>query len=170
MESIRNGFLKTEWNGRFTCIHENPVFIVDGAHNEDAAKQLKNTLERYFPQKHFIFIMGVFKDKEYEKLVQIMLPLAKRVYTINLPNKDRTLDADLLKQVIEKNWKATAPKEDNLKKLDESYEVRSMASLKDAVDNAMCQAKEDDIIVAFGSLSYLGDVMKFVGKAEKIEK
>ena len=45
-----------------------------------------------------------------------------------------------------------------------------MASLKDAVDNAMCQAKEDDIIVAFGSLSYLGDVMKLVGKAEKIEK
>ena len=114
--------------------------------------------------------MGVFKDKEYEKIVQIMLPLAKSVYTINLPNKDRTLDADLLKQVIEKKWKATAPKEDDLKKLDESYEVRSMASLKDAVDNAMCQAKEDDIIVAFGSLSYLGDVMKLVGKAEKIEK
>ena len=167
MEAIRNGFLKTKWKGRFTCINENPVFIVDGAHNEDAAKQLKRTLERYFPQKNFIFIMGVFKDKEYEKIVQIMLPLAKRVYTINLPNKDRTLDADLLKQVIEKNWKATAPKEDNLKKLDESYEVRSMASLKDAVDNAMCQAKEDDIIVAFGSLSYLGDVMKLVEKKQK---
>lgn len=36
MEAIRNGFLKTKWKGRFTCIHENPVFIVDGAHNEDA--------------------------------------------------------------------------------------------------------------------------------------
>ena len=31
MEAIRNGFLKTKWKGRFTCIHENPVFIVDGA-------------------------------------------------------------------------------------------------------------------------------------------
>lgn len=170
MEAIRNGFLKTKWKGRFTCIHENPVFIVDGAHNEDAAKQLKKTLERYFPQKQFIFIMGVFKDKEYEKIVQIMLPLAKKVYTINLPNKDRTLDADLLKQVIEKNWEATATKEESLKKSDESYEVCSMPSLKDTIDTVMCQTKEDDIIVAFGSLSYLGDVMRLVGKEEKIEK
>ena len=80
------------------------------------------------------------------------------------------MDADLLKQVIEKNWEATATKEKSLKKSDESYEVCSMPSLKDTIDIAMCQAKEDDIIVAFGSLSYLGDVMRLVGKAEKIEK
>ena len=104
------------------------------------------------------------------EIVQIMLPLAKRVYTINLPNKDRTLDADLLKQVIEKNWEATATKEKSLKKSDKSYEVCSMPSLKNTIDTAICQAKEDDIIVAFGSLSYLGDVMRLVGKEEKIEK
>lgn len=105
-----------------------------------------------------------------KKLYKLWLPLAKRVYTINLPNKDRTLDADLLKQVIEKNWEATATKEESLKKSDESYEVCSMPSLKDTIDTVMCQTKEDDIIVAFGSLSYLGDVMRLVGKEEKIEK
>ena len=31
--------------------------------------------------------MGVFKDKEYEKIVQILCPSAKRVYTVDLPNK-----------------------------------------------------------------------------------
>lgn len=45
-----------------------------------------------------------------------------------------------------------------------------MSSLKNTIDTAICQAKEDDIIVAFGSLSYLGDVMRLVGKVEKIEK
>ncbi|CUQ56493.1 Uncharacterised protein [Dorea longicatena] len=45
-----------------------------------------------------------------------------------------------------------------------------MLSLKDTIDTVMCQTKEDDIIVAFGSLSYLGDVMRLVGKEEKIEK
>lgn len=29
--------------------------------------------------------MGVFRDKEYEEIAKIMLPLAKQVYTVNLP-------------------------------------------------------------------------------------
>ena len=32
-EEIRGGFEKTRWPGRFTCLREAPVFLVDGAHN-----------------------------------------------------------------------------------------------------------------------------------------
>ncbi len=35
--------------------------------------------------------MGVFKDKEYEKIVHILCPSAERMYTLDLPNKERTL-------------------------------------------------------------------------------
>ena len=164
IENIRAGFAKTEWKGRFTCIHEKPVFIVDGAHNEDAAKLLRNTLETYFPNKRFIYIMGVFKDKEYEKIVETMLPLAKQVYTISLPNAERTLDAETLKQVIEKHWSTLAFKEDAMKTTDCPQTVESMNSIEQAVCQAMQQAEEEDVIVAFGSLSYLGDVMRLVTK------
>ena len=164
IEQIRTGFAKTEWRGRFTCVHENPVFIVDGAHNEDAAKLLRETLEKYFPNKHFIYIMGVFKDKEYEKIVQIMLPLAKKVYTIDLPNKERTLKAEALKQVIGKYWNQAVQAEDFFKPEDMYLAVQNMTSIEEAVDTAMQQADKDDVIVAFGSLSYLGDVMKILEK------
>ena len=164
IENIRDGFAKTEWKGRFTCIHEKPVFIVDGAHNEDAAKLLRNTLETYFPNKRFIYIMGVFKDKEYKRIVETMLPLAKQVYTISLPNAERTLDAETLKQVIEKHWSTLAFKEDAMKTTDCPQTVESMNSIEQAVCQAMQQAEEEDVIVAFGSLSYLGDVMRLVTK------
>ncbi len=47
--AVETGFFDTEWFGRFTCISERPVFLVDGAHNEDAAKRLRESIEAYFP-------------------------------------------------------------------------------------------------------------------------
>ena len=66
-EAVRDGLDATRWAGRFTCLSEDPVVIVDGAHNEDAAKKLRTSIERYFTGEELILIMGVFKDKEYEK-------------------------------------------------------------------------------------------------------
>ena len=43
----------------FSCIGEAPVFILDGAHNEDAALKLKESVEAYFPGRRLIGIMGV---------------------------------------------------------------------------------------------------------------
>ena len=62
--AVRDGLDATRWAGRFTCLSEDPVVIVDGAHNEDAAKKLKTSIERYFTGEELILIMGVFKDKE----------------------------------------------------------------------------------------------------------
>ena len=166
LEHIRTGFAKTTWMGRFTCIHEKPVFIVDGAHNEDAAKLLRKTLENYFPKKRFIYIMGVFKDKEYEKIVQIMLPLAKQIYTINLPNTERTLGADELKQVIEMQWQESRGSDELPQVKEQRQTVQSMESIEAAVDSALQQADKEDVIIAFGSLSYLGDVMRLVAKRQ----
>ncbi len=153
---VRNGFSKTIWAGRFTCIQEEPVFIVDGAHNEDAARQLRETVEAYFPGKRLIYIMGVFKDKEYEKITELMIPLAKRVYTVSLPNVERTLDAEALRQVVESCWQ----------RLDcggTDRRAQAAASIKEAVRLAKESAERDDVILAFGSLSYLGEVMQEVG-------
>ncbi len=143
---VYEGFKKTKWPGRFTCIATNPVFIVDGAHNVDAAKQLKESIQQYVGNKHLVFIVGVFKDKEYEKIAQIMGPLADKIYTVNLPDAKRTLDAEKLGQVL----KAYCPN------VEPVYEIRK------AVEYAYQEATKEDVVVAFGSLSYLGEIMKVV--------
>lgn len=140
-QHLREGLKKTKWDGRFTLVSKEPLFFVDGAHNIDAAKQLKQSIKAYFPEKKIIFIMGVFKDKTYEKMVQIMLPVAKEFITIT-PKGERGFSAEELKQVIYK------------------YEVVATAvgSIKEAVELSKEKAKKEGVIVAFGSLSYLCEI------------
>ncbi len=146
-DAVRQGLRETLWPGRFSCIGTNPVFIIDGAHNEDAAKRLKETLEAYFPGKHFIYIIGVFRDKEYEKIAEIMGPLAKSVHTVDLPDTTRTLPASELAEVMRRHCEDETP-------------IHVEDSIKTAVKNALSEALEPDIILSFGSLSYLGQVMR----------
>ena len=47
-KSIVKGLKNTVWKGRMTKVSEKPLIYVDGAHNEQAWKILKNTVNKYF--------------------------------------------------------------------------------------------------------------------------
>ena len=68
-KALRKGLQETKWPGRFTVVGKKPYFIVDGAHNADAAKKLAETIEFYFTNRRIIFIMGVLRDKEYDTII-----------------------------------------------------------------------------------------------------
>ena len=155
-EQVRCGLEKTRWIGRFTCLSETPLFFMDGAHNEDAALKLRASVERYFPDRKKIFIMGVFKDKEYKKITSILCPLAESVYTIDLPNRERTLPAERLAEAVKEHCR----------------KVKAEKSMEDAVADAMEEAgnsQEETLILACGSLSYLGEIFQIV-KKKQLEK
>lgn len=143
---IVRGFAKARWDGRFTCLQKNPVFIVDGAHNVAAALKLRETVEHYFKGKNLLFIMGMFKDKEYEEIAGIMAPMAERIYTVSLPDKERTLQAEELKKTAERYCR----------------QVKALPGIEQAVDTALADAEKEDVIIAFGSLSYLGQIIDYV--------
>ncbi|MCQ2539797.1 MAG: bifunctional folylpolyglutamate synthase/dihydrofolate synthase [Acetatifactor sp.] len=146
-ENLRKGIKNVCWPGRFTVIDKKPLFIVDGAHNEDAAKRLAESIEFYFTNKRIIYIMGVLKDKEYEKVIHLTCHLAEQIITVTTPNNERALPAlDLAQAVMEVNPNVTAA-----------------ASLEEAVEIARLLATKDDVIIAFGSLSFLGRLMNIVG-------
>jgi dihydrofolate synthase/folylpolyglutamate synthase len=154
-DAIKRGIEKTEWPGRFTCLCREPLFFIDGAHNEDAARRLRESVETYFPGKRFFYIIGVFKDKEYEKIARIMAPLAKSVHTVSLPDKVRTLPAGELAEVMRRYCS-------------EDTTIQSERSVSDAVSNIWKEVQPGDVIFAFGSLSYLGNVMEAVKERKKV--
>lgn len=94
-EILKAGIQKARWSGRFEIIAKEPLFIIDGAHNEDAAEKLYATLQNYFTNRRITYIIGVLADKEYEKILKIMLPAAERVYTVT-PKNPRALAAEAL--------------------------------------------------------------------------
>lgn len=150
-EKLRLGLLKTRWPGRFTVIGRKPWFLADGAHNEDAAKRLAESITFYFTNKRIIYIMGVLKDKEYEKIIDLTCHLADQILTVTTPENPRALPAHELAQAV----------------MRVNPNVTETASLEEAVEIARLLAAKDDVIIAFGSLSFLGRLMKIAGYEEK---
>ncbi len=157
-EAVYEGMVKADWPARFSCLDDGEVkFFADGAHNEDAARSLRETMLQYFDGKKLVFIMGVLADKEYEKVIALTADMAEFIITITPPSP-RALDAEQLKMAVSKVTR----------------NVSAALSLEEAVDNAYEYAKsgddaEDYVIVAFGSLSYMGDLYRVmdVRKAER---
>lgn len=153
-EAIYRGFSETKWVGRFTTIYDTPRIIVDGAHNEDAAKKLAKLLKQQLGHKRIIFLMGVFKDKEYEKIVKETAPLASQIITFTIPENERALPAMELAYTVRKY----------------NEHVTAADSMKEALEMALLLAEKEDVILAFGSLSFIGRLMELIEEMKKKNK
>lgn len=141
-DMITNGIKAAKWDGRFQVLSEDPYFIIDGAHNVDAMKQLAATVQNSFTNEPINFIMGVLKDKEHEKMMEIIAPLANRIFTITPPNA-RGMDGQELAEEIRK-W---------------NENVIFCETIEEAVNMAMdCGRETGCATLALGSLSYLKDI------------
>lgn len=149
-EKIRYAFQRILWPGRFERIAEKPDFYIDGAHNEAAVKSLVKTVEFYFTNKKIIYIMGVLKDKDYEKMIQLSHPYADSIITVKTPDNPRAMDAYELAKAVSVYHKR----------------VTAADSLEEAVEMAYLMGKKDGVIIAFGSLSYLGELTAIVKKGK----
>ena len=149
-QALRDGLQKAVWRGRFTILQRDPYFIIDGAHNRDGAKVLADSIRRYFDGRRLHYIMGVFKDKEYETIIDQMSAFDADVIAVETPDNPRALPAELLADA----WKK--------RKADVIYEK----NIENAVKESLKRAKKDDVILAFGSLSFLGEIVKALDKAQ----
>lgn len=147
---IRQGLEQARWEGRFSRLCREPLVVIDGAHNEDAAKKLRETLKMGFTNYKIIYIIGVLADKEYDKMLKIMMPLAWKVFTVT-PNHPRALDGAVLAE------RAGAYHTD----------VLCCGTVSEGLEKAFACAEreaagEKAMILAFGSLSYLGEIREIV--------
>ena len=153
-EKIREAFLKTIWPARFQIVDKKPYFLVDGAHNPAAAKELRESLQFYFTNKRLVYIIGVFRDKEYQQVIESTCDLADHVITVAKKGNNRALPALELAQEISK--------------------VNSMVTVADSVEEAVELAylltDKDSVIIAFGSLAYLGECVEAVKHRSEMGK
>ena len=137
-KKIYEGMEQAKWPGRLEIIGEKPMIIRDGAHNEDAAKQLSVFLEKNFTNKRIFYIIGVLRDKEYEKVLAQMAPYGTAVYTVT-PDNPRGLGAEALAECARQYYP----------------QVYAVGNVKKAVTMAMEAAEPEDMILIFGSLSFM---------------
>ncbi|MDO5154794.1 MAG: folylpolyglutamate synthase/dihydrofolate synthase family protein [Eubacteriales bacterium] len=155
-QTIKKDALKqVKWEGRFQVVSRSPLWVKDGAHNVDGVKALVNCVEKHFTNYKIIFIIGVLRDKEYEKMMRILGPIAECVYTIT-PDSPRALSAAELKQAI----------------IPFCNQVTSCESLMQACIYAnqqyeyFKQKQENAVVIACGSLSYIGQIEEILAMSE----
>ena len=142
-ESIRKGLLSAEWPARFQVVSKKPLLIIDGAHNEDAALRLKESIDIYLNGKDKIFIMGMFRDKAVESVVSTLVSDAKMIFTCQTPDNPRALRPVELAEAVRGY----------------NRNVTCCDSVEEALEFASSTADENTVIIATGSLSYLGRIL-----------
>lgn len=154
LEQRKEGLWATRWNGRLTIIHKDPLFIVDGAHNPAAADMLEDSVRKYFKDRRLFFIMGVFKDKDYPYIIRKLCPYAEQILAIETPDNPRALPAEELAEAIR-------PYNAN---------VRAEKNIPRAVEELFEMAGKDDVILSFGSLSFIGEITRIVNTRKEVSK
>ncbi len=140
--AVLAGLANVKWPGRFEVLCKKPVFVLDGSHNPHGFAATAASLAHYFPERKFIFIMGIMEDKDYSGVLEIALPIAESIIAV-APDDGRALSSVRLSEIVRAN----------------SVDAVSCDSVEEAVHLAFKTAGNEGVICAFGSL-YLSSEIK----------
>ncbi|PKM47150.1 MAG: bifunctional folylpolyglutamate synthase/dihydrofolate synthase [Firmicutes bacterium HGW-Firmicutes-8] len=132
---VRAGLAKAVWPARLEMVGADPRVLLDGAHNLHGSIALKKALTEVFSYRNLILVFGMLGDKEREKVVAQLAPLAKAV-VITKPNSPRAGD-----------WQKIA---DEVRKY--AGEVYLIEDIHSAVQKGMSLAGPGDLVCITGSL------------------
>lgn len=144
-DAIRKGMESARWPGRFEILRVNPLVIIDGAHNYQGAKALAESLEQLFPGKKVILVLGILRDKDVERMSDVLASKASRILT-TLPANPRGMPPEELEKIVGRY----------------NHNVESTRTIGEAVTRSLEEANEDDVIVFSGSLYMIGEVRRIL--------
>jgi dihydrofolate synthase/folylpolyglutamate synthase len=76
-QSIGEGLSRLSWPGRLEVLTDKPLIVVDGAHNGDSARRLRQALRDHFSFERAILVMGVSGGKTIADMAGELAPLTR---------------------------------------------------------------------------------------------
>ncbi len=144
-DNIINGLKSVQWPGRLEIMKNNPLVVIDGAHNIDGIKKLTESIDLYFKYNKLILILGILADKQVEDMIETIAPKAERIISVT-PHSDRAELAEDLKIEIEKL----------------GVSCEAIDSYEEAYKKALSYCNDDDLLLISGSLYMIGDMRKII--------
>lgn len=145
-ENIARGFKNAVNPARLELMSENPLTLLDGAHNPDGITALRNAVLKYNPKKTSVLILGMLADKDSKSSVKILKGLFDEVCTVPV-NNPRTLGCDVLQEECGRYFK----------------NVKSFDNVNTAYEYARGEAlKNDSLLVIAGSLYLASEIRPII--------
>lgn len=150
---IYDGIEKTRWGGRFELHSGSPDIILDGAHNPDGIRRLRESVNQMFGAVPICYVCGVLADKDYEKEIEILFGRASNVFTVTPPSP-RAMKSTDLKVAIKERFP--------------QLKVTSFDS-EDGIEKAMEAAvSQNNPVVVCGTLTILARVKEWMKRNDRM--
>lgn len=86
-EAVIEGLKTAKWPARLEYIKDKNL-LIDGAHNPDAAKELRKSLDYYFNNQKRIFLYSTLNTKDYKEIAKILFNEDDEIYYYEFNNKN----------------------------------------------------------------------------------
>ncbi len=138
---VKEGLAITKWPGRLEHVQDQPLVIIDGAHNLKAARVLGKYLASTLKNRKLTLVLGILDDKPHEKMLESLVPYADNII-ITKAKIDRSLEPSILKKAVQKIT---------------NNPVTIIKDVKNAVSYAIDISNNEDAVCIAGSLYVAGE-------------
>ena len=157
--NIRDGLRHARHPGRLQWIDRlGTRFLLDGAHNAGGAAALVRYIESEYPDANVVLVYATMKDKDFDSILQILLPVAADI-VLTEPQNTRAAPA------------ADVARSDVLRLSGKSVSVTP--NLADALDAAVeiagtYRGPKTAFVLVTGSLYLVGDALRIINKGDDL--
>lgn len=145
VRAFSDGLFTTRWPGRLEVVSEQPLVLLDGAHNLPGVQALVKTIQDDFADREVYILVAILADKQYELMLGELASLGNVHLTVTHfagPGPKRP-SADLSAAV---------------KKLPTKYPVYYAKEWQLGLAQIAGEMSEEDVLIVTGSLYFISDV------------
>ena len=119
-EIIEKAVSKVVWQCRFERFSQNPLTILEGAHNIDGILNLKKILTHEYKPDEIVMIVSILKDKKVKEMLEVCESFSDKIILTSLSDNPRGLSGEKLLEYTDKS--SVFSVEDDIKKAYETAE------------------------------------------------
>jgi dihydrofolate synthase / folylpolyglutamate synthase len=145
VDAIRQGVKQVQWEGRLETVSRHPWIVLDGAHNRDSARCLREAVMTCFRYQRLILVLGISANKNLEGIIEELTPMASMTVATRAmvpraapPQRVAALAAKWSEHII--------AEEDTHR----------------ALAQAIAETQPDDLLLVTGSLYLVGDAKRLL--------
>jgi len=147
-EHIQRGLAGARWPGRLEAIRQEPLVLLDGAHNPAGARALARFWDDCLSGRRVIMVYGAMRDKAVPEIAEILFPKAAAV-VVTRPEQ----------------FRAAAPETVRDLAAHLNANILIEPDPESALVRATAMAASRDAIIVTGSLFLVGDIKRRCGAA-----
>ena len=142
-DSIAGGLAGVNWAGRLQILRRRPFILVDGAHNPDGARRLRESIQQYFDFDRAILIIGTSDDKDIAGIASALAPLFDIVIVTSSRHPRAVVPAAIAAEFAR-----------------HGVETQVMGNVPEALSQAVTMAGDKDLICVAGSLFVIAEAIE----------